>query len=1309
MTLLSYAQRRLWLISETEGPSAVYNIPMALRFSGVLDRDALIAALADVVSRHEILRTIYSQTDGAPQQNVLDAEATPFSVAVRAVTEAGLAEQLAGLAQRPFDLRSELPFHAELLVLAQEDSVLSLVIHHIACDGWSKAPLLDDLRTAYRARCSGVAPDWEPLPVQYADYALWQREVLGDELASDSEYARLAKFWAAELAGLPDQLTLPTDRVRPAASSFRGEGIPFAISAGVHRGLVRLARDAQASTFMVMLAALATLLARLGAGTDIPIGTTIAARNDEALERLVGFFTNTMVLRIDISGDPDFAALLGGVRQRVLDAYAHQEFPFDQVVELLNPPRSLARHPLFQVMLVFDGEAGETGFDLPGLQVGLESVAWEYSKFDLTLWVAEQFDDSGAPAGLECELRYATDLFDRKTVEGMHAQLSRLLEAFAAEPLTRIGEVDILDPATRHRLLDQWNGPTAPAPTKLLPELISTQAVRVPEAPAVIDRATLLSYAELEARTNRLAHLLVAHGVGPERLVAICIPRSAEAVVAALAVLKAGGAYVPLDVEYPVERLAYIVSDARPELVLTVEGLAGDGDARGIAAGIPQLCLDGDELRATLAGLPATAPEVRFDPRLPAYVIYTSGSTGRPKGVVIPHSALTDYLAWCGRNYPAAAGSALVHSSLAFDLTVTALWTPLTLGGCVLLASITDPDPEEKARIGAFPSTFMKTTPSHLALLADAPDEYSPNGELLLGGETLTAEMLHSWRVKHPDVLVRNLYGQTETTVNCAEFRIEPHSELPPGPVPFGRPQANARIYLLDRWLNPVPPGVRGELYVGGPGLARGYLNRPGLSAERFVTCPFGPPGERMYRTGDLARWRSSGVLEFGGRADRQVKIRGFRIELGEIEAVLTTDPSVSQACVLLREELPGDPRLAAFVVPADGQEPDGAVLLERVRGQLPEYMVPSTVTLLPALPLTPNGKLDDRALPAPAQSDPVACRTPGTAVELLLSELFAESLGLERVGVNQGYFELGGNSLSAARLIARIGTVLGAELRLRDLFEQPTVAGLALRLDVGSGQTTDASLLPLRAAGTRLPLFCVHPGTGISWGYTSLLRHLDPDIPVYALQDSSLFSGEIRPASVEQMARGYVERIRAVQPTGPYQLLGWSFGGLVAHAMAAQLEAAGQELDLLCLLDSFPGCDAQGDRLPDWGADDRDSDDADVAELIGNFGGFSEDELLRIVTSLRHHRRLRGSHWPRRYQGNLVLFEARLGRAESFVAESYWAPFVGGRIDIVPVPCGHHKLLAAPALAVIAKALSDRLSGSAAVPARLAVGPLES
>ncbi|MFD7662155.1 non-ribosomal peptide synthase/polyketide synthase [Streptomyces sp. NPDC059788] len=1033
---LSFAQRRLWFLHQLEGPSATYNMPLPLRLKGTVDHEALRAALHDTVGRHDALRTVFRVTDGEPHQVVLDAADADFGWERRTVTEAELPAALDEAARYAFDLTAGLPFRARLFELGPDDCVLLLLLHHITGDGWSMGPLARDVVTAYEARKRGAAPHWEALPVQYVDYTLWQRELLGDEDDPDSMYGQQVAYWREALAGLPEQIALPADRPRPAVASYTGASVPFELDAAVHARLAELARASGGTVFMALQAALAGLLTRLGAGTDIPVGSPVAGRMDDALNDLVGFFVNTLVLRTDTSGDPGFEELLGRVRDTSLAAYAHQDVPFDHLVELLNPRRSTAHHPLFQVMLVLQDDPSG-GFALPGLDVSGEAVDIETAKVDLSVNVLERHGDDGAPAGIAGSVKYATDLFDRSTVEGLLARWKRLLEQMTADPSLPLGRVRLLDERERGQLLTAWNDTAVEVPEFTLAEQFEIQVRRAPDAVAVVCGAESVTYGELNARANRLAHRLIEQGVVPETLVAVVLPRSVDLVVALLAVLKAGGAYVPVDPEYPEERRAFVLADAAPLLVLDEAALSRD-----------------------LSGYPDDDPETDIGMEHPAYVIYTSGSTGTPKGVVTEHRAVVNYLNWSAHHYPAARGATLVPTSIAFDLTVTGLYTTLTVGGRVYLGSLD----EVAGQDNAVPVALLKATPSHLPLLGDLPKRWSPGEMLILGGEALTAAALQQWRADHRRVTVVNAYGPTETTVNCTEFRIGPKQKLPAGPVPIGRPFWNMRAYVLDERLEPVPTGTAGELYVAGAQLARGYLGRAGLTAERFVACPF-EPGVRMYRTGDLARWRPDGQLEYAGRADEQIKIRGFRVEPGEVASALLDHPDVRQAVVVARDSGQGDTRLVGYVVPgnrADGPAAvDTAALRAHAAERLPEYMVPAAVVALDAVPLTPNGKLDHRALPAPDFGALSAGRAPRTPREEMLCGLYAEVLGVERVSVDDSFFDLGGHSLLATRLVGRVRAVLGVELPLGAVFEAPTVAGLAARLDAAGGQVRTA-LVPM-------------------------------------------------------------------------------------------------------------------------------------------------------------------------------------------------------------------------------------------------------
>ncbi|MEV7024640.1 amino acid adenylation domain-containing protein, partial [Kitasatospora sp. NPDC093558] len=1059
---LSFAQRRLWFLHQLEGASAHYNIPLAWRLSGPLDREALQAALADVVARHESLRTVFPVVDGVPYQQVLDVVAARPGLAVCRTTEAALSGALTAAVARRFDLEAELPLHAELFELAPDEHALLLVLHHIAGDGWSLGPLAAGLTEAYAARCRGEEPRREPLAVQYADYTLWQHELLGDATDSDSPFARQATYWTRQLAGLPDQLQLPTDRPRPAVASRRGGFVRAGLDAELHHGLRELARAHGTSLFMVLQAGLAALLSKLGAGEDIPIGSPIAGRTDQALDELVGYFVNTLVLRTDTSGDPAFAELLGRVRDTALAGYANQDLPFEYLVEALNPVRSLAHHPLFQVMLVLQN-APRADFAPPGLSVRDLPLTTTTSKLDLIFSLTERHAGDGppgpggpggapTPTGIDAIVEYTSDLYDPATVETMIERWVRLLRTAVADPQRRLSRIDLRSAEERRELLPAENGFAAPAVSTGLPELFRAQAEARPDGVAVVDGQTVLTYRELNAQANRLAHALIARGVGPEQLVALALPRSAELVVAVLAVLKAGAAYLPVDPDYPAARIEYLLADARPTLLLTTRGVDLPG-----TDGLDRLLLDD----ADTAGLPDDDPGVTVDPDNAAYVIYTSGSTGNPKGVVVSHRNVVRLFVatrhWFG--FTTEDVWTLFHS-YAFDVSVFEIWGALLHGGRLVVVPFEDSrSPGRFLRLLADEGvTVLSQTPSAFYQLMQA-DRDAPEHELpalrtvIFAGEALEPARLTDWYARHADDAPRlvNMYGITETTVHVTYVELDNDCVADTASV-IGTEIPDLRGHVLDAYLQPVAPGVVGELYVAGAGLARGYLNRPGLTAGRFVADPFGPTGSRMYRSGDLVRRRADETLEYVGRADQQVKVRGFRIELGEIEVALAEHPLVRQVTVLARQDRADDKRLVAYVVPAAGESIGPEELRTHLRERLPDYMVPAAFVALENLPLTINGKLDRRALPEPEYTASRAGRAPHTPQEHVLAELFAQVLGVARVGVDDDLFELGGHSLLATRLVARVRATLGVELELRSLFETPTVAGLAAGLG-GAGR----------------------------------------------------------------------------------------------------------------------------------------------------------------------------------------------------------------------------------------------------------------
>ncbi|WP_344318242.1 amino acid adenylation domain-containing protein, partial [Streptomyces javensis] len=863
---LSYTQQRMWFLNRLEGvgDGAVYNLPLALRLSGELDRVALEAALGDVADRHESLRTVFPETDGEPRQHVLTGEAGRPPLIVVETAEEHLREVLGGYAARGFDLSVDLPWRARLLTTGPSEYVLLIVAHHIAVDGWSMGVLGREIGVAYAARRAGRAPGWEPLPVQYADYALWQREVLGDLEDPDSVVSGQLGYWREALAGAPEELVLPTDRPRPAVSSFHGGEVPIAITAETHARLTELAQRGGATMFMVMHATISALLSRMGAGKDIPVGTAVAGRGDAALDGLVGFFVNTLVLRSDVSGDPTFVELLSRVREVDLDAYAHQDVPFERLVEDLNPARSLGRNPLFQVSLSVQSVPVGEGrlWDLPGLRVRpVESGTEASARVDLALDLAEHRDGDGNPGGIRGAFLYATDLFDERTVEGLAERLARLLDQVAADPSARVSELLVLDGADWERVLEGWNATERDVPVRPLAELFDARVELSPNAVAVVGAGgEEWSYAELRERSDRVAGVLAARGVGRGDLVAVVLERCADVVAVLLGIAKAGAGFVPVDPAYPVERIGWMVEDSAPALVVCSEGTRGL-----VPAGVECWVWDPSAVQAAGA---APAPVVSVSVDDVAYVIYTSGSTGRPKGVAVTHRGIGNLVSAQIERFEVGPNARVLQlASLSFDASVWELFMALLSGAALVMADrdALPPNGSLGATATALGVTHVTVSPSVLATVEELPQSL---GTVVVASEVCPPSLVERWA---PGRRMVNAYGPTEVTV-CATMS-GPLEASGSGPVPIGRPITNTRAFVLDERLHPVPVGVLGELYVAGPGLARGYLGRSRLTAERFVACPF--TGGRMYRTGDLAKWTADGQLVFGGRVDDQVKVRG--------------------------------------------------------------------------------------------------------------------------------------------------------------------------------------------------------------------------------------------------------------------------------------------------------------------------------------------------------------------------------------------------------------------------------------------------
>ncbi|WP_086566081.1 amino acid adenylation domain-containing protein [Streptomyces alboverticillatus] len=1315
---LSPAQKRLWFMHRLEGPSPTYNIPLVLTLTGPLDHDALRLALSDLTHAHETLRTVYPATDNEPYQRILTAdEASPR------LHTAPAGGDLTEAVRHCFDLAAEPPLRATLFSDGGDRHTLLLLLHHIAGDGASTTPLACDLAAAYAARAAGRAPELRRRTVQYADHTAWQQDLLGTADEPTPLAARQLEHWKRTLAGLPDQLELPTDRPRPAVASYEGDTVPFHLDATAHAALERLARTTGTSVFMAVQAALAALLTRYGCGTDIPLGTPVAGRDDDTTADLVGFFVNTLVLRTDVSGAPTFRTLLDRVRATTIAAYEHADLPFDRLVEELNPPRSLARHPLFQVMLAWQSVPDAEFAMGEGLTARIGAVPSGTAKFDLTLNAGEQ-----PGGGISGFLEFRTDLFDAGTATRLSAHLTRLLTAAAADPDTPVGRLPLLDDEELHRSVVEWNaGTTTPTPSKqTLVELYEDAARRHPGRTAVTCDGTSLTYAALSDRANRLARLLAARGIGPGSIVALALPRSPELVVGLLAAAKAGAAYLPMDPDYPADRLAYMLQDAAPAAVVTDTATA----ARIPAHDLPVVLVDGTEADAYAPTDLTDDDRTRAQrPGDVAYVIYTSGSTGRPKGVPVTHHnvarlfSATDH--WFG--FDESDVWTLFHS-YAFDFSVWEMWGALLHGGrLVVVPHLVSRDPAaflrllEEERV-----TVLNQTPSAFYQLM-AADKDRPGTELALryvvfGGEALELGRLDDWYARHAEdapTLV-NMYGITETTVHVSYIALDRASAAAGTSSTIGVNIPDLRVYVLDEHLQPVPPGVTGEMYVAGEGLARGYLGRHALTAERFVADPFahlfGERGSRMYRSGDLARRRPDGTLEYFGRADHQVKIRGFRIELGEIEAVLADHPDVADAAVVVREDTPGDKRLVAYAVPA--RETTPARLREHAGTELPLHMVPSAVVLLDRLPLTANGKLDRKALPAPDLAGAVTeGRAPRGPREEQLCAIFADVLGLPRVGVDDNFFDLGGHSLLAVRLAGRVKAALGADVGIGTVFQAPTPAALDAALDAAEGTDALDVLLPLRPAnaGDKAPLYCVHPAGGLSWCYAGLIRHLPADVPIYGLQAQGVgpaTAAEPLPRTLEELAAHYVDRLREIQPHGPYRLMGWSTGGIIAQAMATRLQDLGAEVELLAILDAYP---AEGFReLPV-------PDQAEALEALLAMGGYGPDslegkpfELAHVTEVLRREgsplaslddatiealnrtyintNLLVRSFDHRVFDGDVLFFRATVDTIDDTLTPETWTPYVTGRIDNTNVACSHKDMTLPEPIAHIAGVIADRL-----------------
>jgi amino acid adenylation domain-containing protein len=1268
---LSPAQQRLWFLSRLEGPSATYNIPLALSLDGPIDLAALQAALHDVVARHESLRTLVADRLGVARQVILaadDPRCRP-DLAVQACDDADLQARLDVAAAQPIDITAQIPLTLTVLQLGPERHVLSIVMHHIASDGWSLGPLTRDLATAYAARLTGAAPAFAPLPVQYGDYTLWQRLLLDETTGEGGLYARQAAYWCSVLADLPQCVSLPTDRPRPAVSAYQGASAPLSIEPELYRALQALARRQGASLFMVLHAALAILLHRHGCGTDIVIGTPVAGRMESSLDDLIGFFVNTLVLRTHLSAAPTGSALLEQVRQGSLDAYSHQDLPFEKVVELVNPIRAQNHHPLFQVMLAL-GNTDTPQLDLPGLKAGYLQGRTASAKFDLTFNLVDQADRLGG------EIEFDTALFDPATIAALAGRLRLILQALAADPDQKLAEIDILLPQERREILHDWNQTELPYPNMLcVHQQVEQQAEAAPDAPAVTYEGAVLSYGVLNSRANRLARHLIHLGVRPDDPVAVCLGRSAEMIVCLFAILKAGGAYLPLDPAYASERLHRILGDARPAVLLQDEV-----GRRALAAWTP------DDTVALDVDAPVTpwqdgdaaniAPhDLGLSSRHLAYVIYTSGSLGQPKGVAVEHASAMALMAAQRHAFEVGQGSRILQfSSCSFDACIFEVLLAISAGACLCI--IPQDERQSLETLWAFMANnkITHTLLPPALFKSDASLPYLAHLQyLFLGGEALDQDVIRRSSAAFGGRIV-NLYGPTEATVYVASWDCSAQiagDTVARTRVPIGRPIANARLYILDAAGQPTPPGVAGELHIGGHGLARGYLNQPGLTAKRFIADPFcSTEGARCYRTGDLAQYDHDGVIDFLGRLDQQVKIRGFRVEPGEIEARLQVQPGLRAAAVILREDRSGDGRLVAYVTAEPGASLDGAGLRRALARDLPDYMVPGAVILIDALPLTPSGKLDRKALPGPDFAPAEPARAPRTPREAVLAALFAELLGLSHVDIDTSFFDLGGHSLLATRLVSRIRTVLGVSLPIRAIFETPTVAGLGAYFD--SHEKEDGTnLVIIRQAGSLPPLFCIHGGAGLVWSFRNMMGEHLQDRPVYALQARGIEENEELPSDMAALVSDYLQQILRIQPRGPYHLLGWSFGAVAAQAMATELQKRGETVSFLAMLDGYHGTINAAEM------DDQERIRSVENALGLSLGDIDNDAMIRVVSVYQNCIRIIADHEPVLFHGGCLFIQSTIRNdGQRDLPTRLWQSFFSEPMTIEQTDMDHFHML---------------------------------
>jgi amino acid adenylation domain-containing protein len=1144
----SYAQARLWFLHQLDPGLTAYHIPALWRLRGDLDVFALEQALAALIERHPTLRTTF-QLHGREVLQIIHPLA-PFPLAAEplgdrdsdAVIDAWLNQEHS----TPFDLSSGLMLRARLLVVHEQEHLLLINHHHIASDGWSLSVLARDLVELYNAERTCRSPQLEPLCIHYPDYAVWQRRRLSGERLQE-----LNDYWIGQLRNL-EPLELPSDHPRPVTPSYRGENVCFQIEAQLLEPFEELCRGEGATLQMGLLAVVALLLHRTSRQDEVAIGVPFWGRNHPELENLIGFFINTLPIRTRFQANQTFRDLLRQVKETSIAAYDHQELPFEQMVEALQVERDTSRNPLVQVMLQLMELPEASMEQLDGLAVQSLPTGSDSAKLDLSFYLYRSADQ-----GLSASITYATDLFDGDRIERLTGHLRTLLGSALEAPDAAVDALNLLPEAER-QLIESWQqGPVVEVPELCVHELFEQQVERTPEAIALVFEQQEITYSELNARANQLAHHLIDLGVSPEVIVAVCLERSVELIVALLAILKAGGTYLPLDPSWPEERQHLLLEEAGCTLLLTAEG--------------PEVIHSPHPVRGAVSGPPL------------AYVTYTSGSTGIPKGVAVGHPSILR-LVNPVNGYQLSVGHRVLQlAPMAFDASTLEIWGPLLNGGTLVIAPPGQLSLQELAEVlrqGRITTLWLTAGLFH-AMVERELEALAGVRQVLAGGDVLSPE--HVQRLLDafpPGHALINGYGPTENTTFTCCHRLPAGAMVGAAGVPLGRPIATTTMQVLDGQGNPCPIGIPGELHIGGAGLARGYLNNPGLTAEKFIPDPFSSdPTARLYKSGDLASWNADGTLAFHGRLDQQIKLRGFRIEPGEIEAALIVHPSIEQAVVLLRQDQPSNPQLVAYWIAAHpsgdftGSVFSSAELRAFLARSLPDYMLPAAFVRLEALPLTPNGKLDRRALPAPSFSGDLQQRVePSTELELQLHALWAEVLGHSDFGIHDNFFAVGGHSLSTLRLAAGIEQRLDTTLSISTLFKVQTIADLGLILESKAPpEWPYQSLVPLQPLGELPALFAIHGWGGRVFVHLNLANELAPDRPVYGLQAVGLDDPEMLHTSMEDMVAHYVKEIRSFQPHGPYHLIGYSAGGLYAYAVAAKLLEQGAPIGFLGLIDTFP------------------------------------------------------------------------------------------------------------------------------------------